>query len=130
MSPERLVHHDLCFGCGQTNLFGLLMEVQPAGKGQVRGRGFVKQDHQGPVPGTAHEGVVAAALGEAMSFAAGKDAGAESIELQVHAPVPVGAFLDVEARARGASDGGIEAHATASVDDQVVARAFGVYRRR
>ena len=22
-----LVHHDLCFGCGQTNLFGLLLEV-------------------------------------------------------------------------------------------------------
>jgi hypothetical protein len=24
-----LVHHDLCFGCGQTNLFGLLLEVEP-----------------------------------------------------------------------------------------------------
>ena len=23
-----LVHHDLCFGCGQTNLFGMLLEVE------------------------------------------------------------------------------------------------------
>ncbi len=51
MSPERLVHHELCFGCGRTNLFGVLMEVTATGEGGVRGRAFVKQDHQGPERG-------------------------------------------------------------------------------
>ena len=130
MSPERLVHHELCFGCGRTNLFGLLMDVEPTGEGRVRGRGFVKQDHQGAIPGAAHEGVLAAALSEAMSFAAGEDAGVTSVELQVHAPVPIGAFLDVAAHARDIGQGRMEAGATASVDDRPVATARAVYRRR
>jgi hypothetical protein len=33
------------------------MDVERTGDGEVRGRGFVKQDHQGAVRGTAHEGV-------------------------------------------------------------------------
>ena len=42
-----LVHHELCFGCGRTNLCGLLLEVQEKASGSVAGRGFIKQDHQG-----------------------------------------------------------------------------------
>ncbi len=63
----RIVHHDLCFGCGQANLFGLQLELEPSADGGVAGRFFVKQDHQGP-PGYAHGGVMAAALDEAMAL--------------------------------------------------------------
>ena len=65
-------HHDLCFGCGVANLFGLQMELERTGAG-VAGRVFLKQDHQGP-GGTAHAGVVAAALEEAMALAAREEA--------------------------------------------------------
>ena len=46
-----LVHHDLCFGCGQTNLFGLLLEVERVDERRVAGRCFIKQDHQGAIAG-------------------------------------------------------------------------------
>ena len=89
-------HHDGCFGCGQANLFGLHLE---------NGRFFVKQDHQGP-PGFAHKGIIAAALCEVMDE--------ERVEIEFHAPVPVGVFVDV-----GASGGGAEAR----VDGTLVASA-------
>jgi acyl-coenzyme A thioesterase PaaI-like protein len=126
VSAQRLVHHELCFGCGRTNLFGLLMDVEQLGDGQVRGRAFVKQDHQGGEPGVAHEGVVLAALSDAMALACGPDMRAIKVELELAAPVPVGSFMDVEARA---DDRG-EASATARGEDQLVANARGIYRRR
>jgi hypothetical protein len=52
-----LVHHELCFGCGRVNLFGLLLEVQEVAPGAVAGRCFVKQDHQGADRRRAHDGV-------------------------------------------------------------------------
>ena len=63
-----LAHHDLCFGCGQANLFGLLLEVERVDERRVAGRCFIKQDHQGPDRRFAHQGVIAAALCEAMAF--------------------------------------------------------------
>jgi acyl-coenzyme A thioesterase PaaI-like protein len=128
VSPERLVHHELCFGCGRTNLFGLLMDVEPAGPGEVRGRGFIKQDHQGPSPGSAHEGIVMAALCDVMALACGARSRASRLELRLEAPVPIGSFLDVRARAGEVSADGIAATATASVNEQPVARARGVFR--
>jgi acyl-coenzyme A thioesterase PaaI-like protein len=130
VTAERLVHHELCFGCGRTNLFGLLMEIEPTGDGKVRGRGFVKQDHQGAVRGTAHDGIVVAALSEAMSFAAGGDAGAASLELKLEGAVPVGMFLDVEAHVSDQTPGEVVAIARASVSGQTVATARGAYPRR
>jgi acyl-coenzyme A thioesterase PaaI-like protein len=124
VSAERLAHHELCFGCGQTNLFGLLMEVERVGDGSVRGRAFVKQDHQGPERGVAHEGIVLAALSDAMALACGPNRRATHLELEVHAPVPVGAFLDVEAQAAGPD----QASANARVEAQLVATAHGMYR--
>lgn len=129
MSPERLVHHELCFGCGRTNLFGLLMDIEQAGEGHVRGRGFVKQDHQGAVRGDAHDGIVAAALSEAMAFAAGGERRAAAIRIELEAPVPVGAFLDVEARVLGTADGNLEVSGSAAAEGRQVARAVGIYRR-
>jgi acyl-coenzyme A thioesterase PaaI-like protein len=101
--PERdtrIIHHDLCFGCGQANLFGLQLELEPAADGGVEGRFFVKQDHQGP-PGYAHGGVIAAALDEAMAlllFGKGTFALTGRLEIDLLAPAPVGAFVHLSAR--------------------------------
>ncbi|MBA3421147.1 MAG: PaaI family thioesterase [Thermoleophilaceae bacterium] len=98
-----LTHHELCFGCGIANLFGLQMEVEPAEGGEgVSGRFFVKQDHQGP-PGLAHSGVLACALDEAMALcvlAEGEGEGVRTGRLEVDyvAPAPVGTFVRVDAR--------------------------------
>ncbi|MGH2844618.1 MAG: PaaI family thioesterase [Thermoleophilaceae bacterium] len=100
MADQRVRHHDLCFGCGQANLFGLQMEVEPVAGGGVAGRFFVKQDHQGP-PGYAHGGLLATALDEAMALLLheqGTLALTGRLEVDLLAPAPVGAFVDVSAR--------------------------------
>jgi hypothetical protein len=81
-----LSHHDLCFGCGQANLFGLQLE---------NGRFFVKQDHQGP-DGTLHPGILTTALVEAMLLAGGS---VGRLEVDVTGTVPVGEFVELEASA-------------------------------
>jgi acyl-coenzyme A thioesterase PaaI-like protein len=130
VSPERLVHHELCFGCGRTNLFGLLMEVERVSEHHVRGRGFVKQDHQGPERGAAHEGIVLAALSDAMALACGPELRAHRVELDLEAPVPVGSFLEIEAQAGEPGQTGAEASAAARVEAKQVATARGHYIRR
>jgi acyl-coenzyme A thioesterase PaaI-like protein len=97
---EPLRHHDLCFGCGQANLFGLQLEMEGAGEGAASGRFFVKQDHQGP-PGFAHGGILATALDEAMSLLVHATFGlayTASIDLRLAAPAPVGSFVFLESR--------------------------------
>ena len=92
-------HDDLCFGCGQANLFGLQLES---------GRFFVKQDHQG-ADGVAHPGIVAAALIEAISKAGGDPS---AVRVELLGPAPVGEFVYIEATATSA---------TASCDGEVIA---------
>jgi hypothetical protein len=92
-------HHDLCFGCGQANLFGLQLES---------GRFFVKQDHQGP-DGAAHPGILVTALVEAMLLAGGDVA---RMQVELRAPAPVGEFVQIEATA---------SRATARCGEEVVA---------
>jgi hypothetical protein len=94
---ERLAHHDLCFGCGQANLFGLQLELERTDDG-VTGRFFVKQDHQG-APGLAHVGVLVAALEEAMEHVGDGPAG--RLEVELLSPVPIGTFVQVNARQEG-----------------------------
>jgi acyl-coenzyme A thioesterase PaaI-like protein len=125
-----LVHHELCFGCGRTNVFGLLMELELAGQGLVTGRCFIKQDHQGSQPGVAHEGVVAAALSEAMSLACGMEMLATAFEARLEGLVPVGTFLELEAQVLDLPDGAFQASATATVEDRPVATARGSYEHR
>jgi acyl-coenzyme A thioesterase PaaI-like protein len=107
-----LVHHELCFGCGQANLFGLQLELTRV-DGEVSGRFFVKQDHQGP-DGAAHPGVLAAALWEALS-AHGPPSG---FTVSLMAPAPVGSFVVVRASGTEATasdeDGVVLARASAS----------------
>jgi acyl-coenzyme A thioesterase PaaI-like protein len=123
-----LVHHELCFGCGRVNLFGLLLEVEPAGPDAVAGRCFLKQDHQGADRGRAHEGVVAAALLDAMALACGPDARIMKFEIEISEPAPVGAFLEIEARVERRDGPRADATATALAEERMVAQARGSYR--
>ena len=99
-----VTHHDLCFGCGIANVFGLQLEVEPAGDGNgVEGRFFVKQDHQGP-PGFAHGGVIACALDEVMALCVhgqGALTMTGRLEVDFRAPAPIGTFVRVSARVEG-----------------------------
>ncbi len=85
-----MTHDDLCFGCGQANLFGLQLEG---------GRFFVKQDHQGP-GGTAHPGILMTALVEATLLAGGD---ASRMRFELRGAAPVGEFVEIEATSAGAT---------------------------
>ena len=124
-----ITHHELCFGCGQANLFGLQLELEADDDGAVAGRFFVKQDHQGP-PGYAHGGIVATALDEAMSLlihAQGIHALTTGLEIRLRAPAPAGTFLDLEARIESRDGRRIELWSTASSDGIEVATARGTF---
>ena len=123
-----LVHHELCFGCGRVNLFGLLLEVDEVGPGAVAGRCFIKQDHQGADRGRAHEGIVATALLESMALACGPDARILAFEISYSEPAAVGAFLDIEARVERRDGPSADASATARADQRMVAQARGSFR--
>ncbi len=123
-----LVHHELCFGCGRTNLFGLLLEVEEVTPGAVAGRCFIKQDHQGADRGRAHDGIIASALAEAMALACSLDARAAGFEVWFQAPAPVGAFVEVSARVEGRDGSIANASATATADQRIVAQARGRFR--
>ena len=100
-------HHELCFGCGLANLFGLQMELSRDGD-RVTGRFFAKQDHQG-ADGTVHKGVLVTALEEAMSLAGAQPS---RLEVEFLRPAPIGIFLTVsasESEAELRSDDGIVA---------------------
>jgi len=125
----RIFHHDLCFGCGQANLFGLQLELEPRADGGVEGRFFVKQDHQGR-PGFAHRGVLAAALDEAMALLLhgqgtfGLDG---RLEVEYLASAPVGAFVTVRARALESREAGVVVEADAATGNDQLARARGTF---
>jgi acyl-coenzyme A thioesterase PaaI-like protein len=125
-------HHELCFGCGQQNLFGLQIELEPREGGGVAGRFFVKQDHQGP-PGVGHGGVIAAALDEAMGLAihaGGTLAYMVQLEVELHAPAPVGSFVELEAKVVGEDGRRLAAEARASAGDEELATATGTFVRQ
>jgi acyl-coenzyme A thioesterase PaaI-like protein len=128
-APVR--HHDLCFGCGQANLFGLQLELEPSADG-VEGRFFVKQDHQGP-PGYAHGGVISAALDEAMAllvFERGTFAVTGRLELDLLAPAPVGTFVRVSARLEEEGERTLALAAEAAAEDgRRLATARGTFVR-
>jgi acyl-coenzyme A thioesterase PaaI-like protein len=98
-------HHDGCFGCGQTNLFGLQLEAGRAEGAPLRF--FVKQDHQGPL-GVAHPGILATALVEALGTDIGR------VDVTFRGPAPVGTFVEIEVQ---------DGRATARVEGEVVAEA-------
>jgi acyl-coenzyme A thioesterase PaaI-like protein len=103
-------HHELCFGCGLANLFGLQLELERDGD-RVSGRFFAKQDHQGP-QGDVHKGILVTALEEAMSLAGDEP---RRLEVEFLAPAPVGTFLSVSAS---------KSEAELRSGDDVIARAL------
>jgi acyl-coenzyme A thioesterase PaaI-like protein len=124
-----LTHHDLCFGCGLANVFGLHLEAEPDGEGAVSARFFVKQDHQGP-PGAAHGGVMASGLDEAMALAvhgAGVHAVTVRLEVVFRAPAPVGEFVRVTARI-DERDGELVRVSAAAVSDRDPGRSLAAAR--
>ncbi len=126
--PESLRHHDLCFGCGQANLFGLQLELERTADG-VAGRFFVKQDHQGP-PGYAHGGVIATALDEAMALLLheeGTRALTARLEIDLKAPAPVGTYVEVSAEVAERAGRRLVLSATAGNEDGVIATALGTF---
>ena len=126
---ERLSHHDLCFGCGQANLFGLQLELERREDGGVAGRFFVKQDHQGP-PGFAHGGVIATALDEAMSLllhGSGTFAVTGRLEVELSAPAVVGTFVEVEADVVETEGREVVLAASATGEDGPIATARGTF---
>jgi acyl-coenzyme A thioesterase PaaI-like protein len=132
-ADERLTHHDLCFGCGQANLFGLQLELQRRPEGGVAGRFFVKQDQQGR-PGYAHDGVLAAALDEAMSLllhAQDRLALTGELEVELHAPAPVGTYVEISAEVESVEGTRIHASATATdAGGATLAEARGIFVER
>jgi acyl-coenzyme A thioesterase PaaI-like protein len=124
-ADSRITHHELCFGCGQANLFGLQLELEPRADGGVKGRFFVKQDHQGP-PGYAHGGIMATALDEAMSLLAhhvGEYPLTARLEIDLRAPAPVGAFVELDAEVVSVEGRRLTLRATASNEGVVLAEA-------
>ena len=122
-----LVHHELCFGCGRTNLFGLLTEVERTSDDAVAGRCFIKQDHQGPDRTRAHPGIVGVALSEAMALACGPDAQPLAVTVGYLGSAAVGAFLELEAKIEERDGEELTVTASASSEQRIVARARGTY---
>jgi acyl-coenzyme A thioesterase PaaI-like protein len=126
-----ITHHELCFGCGIANLFGLQLELEASGD-RVAGRFFVKQDHQGP-PGYAHGGVIASALDEAMALlvhAEGTHALTRRLEVEFLGPLPVGTFASLAAWVESRSRDRLDLRAELRGDDageRPLARAAGTF---
>jgi acyl-coenzyme A thioesterase PaaI-like protein len=131
-ADSRIVHHDLCFGCGQANLFGLQLELARRPGGGVEGRFFAKQDHQGP-PGYVHGGVLAAALDEAMALLLHDErtfALTGRLEVELRAPAAVGTFVRVDAELEEAQERTLRLRASArSEDGDELAGARGTFVR-
>jgi acyl-coenzyme A thioesterase PaaI-like protein len=132
MPAERLSHHDLCFGCGQANLFGLQLELERGPGGGVAGRFFVKQDHQGS-PGYAHGGVIATALEEAMALVLHEREAlppTARLEVDLEAPAPVGSFVEVRADVERVEGRRVHLAATAFGEAGRLAIARGMFVER
>jgi hypothetical protein len=125
-----LRHHELCFGCGRTNLFGLLLEAEREPDGVISGRCFIKQDHQGPQRGVAHPGVLATALVEALMLGAGESRVLHSFEVRFEpqARAEVGEFCTVTARLTDPRVTPAAGTAEAVTDGRLVARARARFR--
>jgi hypothetical protein len=126
---DLLAHHDLCFGCGLANPFGLQLEAAADGADRMRGRFFVKQDHQG-APGRAHPGVIAAALVEAMTLCAQmarRDPVLSKLDVELLGAAPIGTFVEVTAALGDDDGGGLRVVAAADGERGAVAQAQALF---
>ncbi|MGW2651189.1 PaaI family thioesterase [Streptomyces sp. NPDC001393] len=123
--------HPSCFGCGPSPGLGLRV-VEEDERGVVAELAL-GQAHQG-APGIAHGGIVAAVLDEATSLAVWRALNQPNVtgrlEVQFHAPVPLGGPLRVRAHCTAVA--GRKAYASADLhiggtDGPVAASAAAVY---
>jgi predicted thioesterase len=63
-----------------------------------------------------------------MAFAAGSEMRPTAVGIELQQPVPVGTFVEVEARTVASSGDAVKTTATATVEGQQVAVASGTYR--
>ena len=89
-----------CFGCGQTNPFGLRLQFLHASDGSVVCPATIGDSFEGP-PGFLHGGIIATLLDESMSKAVrakGLTAMTRHMEIDYRRPVPSGSPIRIEAR--------------------------------
>jgi uncharacterized protein (TIGR00369 family) len=99
VSERPVVDDGRCFACGPYNSDGLHLRFEPDGEGRVRAEITLPPRFQG-WRGTAHGGVVAMLLDEAMAYACGSiglRGMTAAMQLRFRAPVPLGRTLVVTA---------------------------------
>lgn len=124
-----LTHHDRCFGCGDANGCGLHLRVEPQPEGGVAGAFTVTEAHEG-APGSAHGGVVSAALDEVMSLllqSEGLDARTARIAVDLHMPAPVGSEVSLKARIEGREGSKVRVSASAAGAGGTIGEARGLF---
>jgi acyl-coenzyme A thioesterase PaaI-like protein len=92
VSERPVVDDGRCFACGPYNSDGLHLRFEPDGEGRVRAEITLPPRFQG-WRGTAHGGVVAMLLDEAMAYACGSiglRGMTAAIQLRFRAAVPLG----------------------------------------
>ncbi|WP_430393189.1 PaaI family thioesterase [Actinacidiphila reveromycinica] len=101
-APGELLgaHYDQCFGCGESQPYGLHLAARAGEDVSVTAEFTVQPAHQG-APGLAHGGVLVAALDEtlgSLSWILRVIAVTGRLESDFVRPVPVGATLHLSAR--------------------------------
>lgn len=102
MSEALPVDDGRCFACGPYNADGLHLRFEPTGDDGVSARITLPPRFQG-WRGTAHGGVVAMLLDEAMAYAcgaAGERGMTAAMQMRFRAPVPLGEPLTVTGAVR------------------------------
>ncbi|GGZ82540.1 PaaI family thioesterase [Streptomyces bluensis] len=133
-APGELLgaHYGQCFGCGDEQPHGLLLEAR-AGEGVSLTAEFTVQPaHQG-APGLAHGGVLATALDEtlgSLNWLLRTIAVTGRLETDFVRPVPVGTVLHLEARVTAVAGRKIYSTATGRIggpDGPVAVRADALF---
>lgn len=120
-------HHELCFGCGNSNLFGLHIEADTSGEKGLAAEFVVRDEHTG-ASGYAHTGVLSGALYEVMALslpAEGVHGRAEHVEVDFHESVPRGSVIELTTTVGRSGEGRIRLHATACRNNAMIASGQG-----
>jgi acyl-coenzyme A thioesterase PaaI-like protein len=124
-------HSRKCYGCGVDHACGLHMQVEAGPDLTLTSVFHVSDQHQG-APGSAHGGVLTAAMEEALgalNWLFATPAVTARLETDFLRPVPVGTELHIDARITGVDGRKVycAAHARAGVEGPIVARASALF---
>jgi acyl-coenzyme A thioesterase PaaI-like protein len=133
VSSQPPVDDGRCFACGPHNADGLQLRFEPAGEQTVQARIVLPPRFQGWRE-TAHGGIVAMLLDEAMAHACGligERAVTASMNMRFRAPVPLGAHIVVTGSVKWKRRHVIALDATVALaDGTVLASAEGSFVSR